>query len=65
MLYPVSYTHLDVYKRQVEWKCRDEMTIYQREYLNKVFDEYLGKQSSFVPEAGAFEEKQDVYKRQV
>ena len=29
----------------------------KNEYLNKVSDEYLGKQSSFVPEVGAFEEK--------
>ena len=30
---------------------------YKNEYVHKVFDEYLGKQSSFVPKAGAFEEK--------
>ena len=52
---PVSYTHLDVYKRQYKYlrspySCKNE-------YVNKIFDEYLGKQSSFVPEAGAFEEK--------
>ena len=45
MLYPVSYTHLDVYKRQDEYKT-DELTDYLDEiktslsYKNWIFGHY-------------------------
>ena len=35
---PVSYTHLDVYKRQVEWYESPLYGWYDRVYMSKVFD---------------------------